>query len=118
MSSYCFMSYVLRVWLDSRNPYSSTRNDLLSQKFGYLACTMNQSLLKKGKKKINIRALFDWIMGLIYFAVGLFLVVSDYLGIKFHFPPREVAVIFGALAALYGLFRCYRGYVSFYPEEE
>ena len=79
---------------------------------------MNQTSPKGKNKKMSVRALFDWIMGLIYFAVGLFLVVADYLGIKFHFPPREVAVIFGALAALYGLFRCYRGYVSFYPEEE
>jgi len=70
------------------------------------------------RKKISIRALFDWMMGGIYFAVGIFLVFAEQFGIKLQFPPPEFAIAFGIIAALYGLFRCYRGYVSFYLEEE
>lgn len=100
-----------------RKPELTTRN-FQSQKFGYFATEVNQSSHKKENRKFSVRALFDWIMGVIYLGVGLFLVLSEYFGFKLYFPPKEVAVIFGALALLYGLFRCYRGYVSFYPEEE
>jgi len=79
---------------------------------------MKQITPKGKRKKISIRALFDWIMGSIYFAVGIFLVFAEQFGVKLQFPPPEFAIAFGVIAALYGLFRCYRGYVSFYLEEE
>ena len=79
---------------------------------------MNHTSPKGKNKKMSVRALFDWIMGAIYFAVGIFLIFAEQFGIKLQFPPQEFAFVFGVIAALYGLFRCYRGYVSFYPEEE
>lgn len=79
---------------------------------------MNQTSPKGKNKKMSVRALFDWIMGAIYFLVGIFLIFAEQFGMKLQFPPQEFAVVFGIIAALYGLFRCYRGYVSFYPEEE
>jgi hypothetical protein len=79
---------------------------------------MKQTSRQGKRKKISIRALFDWIMGGIYFAVGIFLVFAEQFRVKLQFPPQEFAIAFGVIAALYGLFRCYRGYVSFYPEEE
>lgn len=58
---------------------------------------------------MHVRALFDIIMGLIYFSVGVFLAISKYIGISFHFPPPDIALIFGICSAAYGAFRVYRG---------
>jgi hypothetical protein len=79
---------------------------------------MNWISPKGTKRKISVRALFDWIMGIIYFTVGIFLIFAERFGVKLQFPPQEFVMVFGIIAVLYGLFRCYRGYVSFYPEEE
>lgn len=58
---------------------------------------------------MHVRALFDIIMGLIYLVVGIFLAISKYIGLQFHFPPPDVATIFGVCSAAYGAFRIYRG---------
>jgi len=70
------------------------------------------------RRKISIRATFDLIMGAIYLLVGGALVLSGVLEWKLAFPPKEYAWVFGLFAALYGSFRLYRGYQSFYLEEE
>lgn len=72
---------------------------------------------KKEKKRINPRAFFDCLMGIIYVGVGLFLVVAVQTGYSLYFPPQEFALLFGIIASLYGLFRGYRGYVSFYQSD-
>lgn len=58
---------------------------------------------------VNVRAVFDLIMGLIYLVVGGVLVFAKYIGFKFAFPPQEIAVVFGAFSMVYGAFRIYRG---------
>jgi hypothetical protein len=68
-----------------------------------------QEDFRKKNKPINIKAIFDVVMGLVYGSVGIALVVSKYIGLEITFPPAEVVTIFGALAALYGAFRVYRG---------
>lgn len=65
---------------------------------------------REKNKPLNIKAIFDLIMGLIYAIVGALLVSSKYLGLELAFPPPDVIMIFGAFAVLYGVFRIYRGY--------
>jgi hypothetical protein len=70
----------------------------------------------KRNKKISVRALFDLAMGLIYSVVGGLLVISKSIGLNITFPPQDVITVFGVLCLLYGLFRIFRGYKTFYSE--
>jgi hypothetical protein len=72
-----------------------------------------QEDFRKKNKPVNIKAVFDIVMGLIYAVVGVALVASKYIGLEINFPPAEVVTIFGAFATLYGLFRVYRGYITY-----
>lgn len=65
---------------------------------------------RKKNKPVNIKAVFDIVMGLVYTSVGAFLVGSKYIGLEIAFPPPDVLMVFGTLAVVYGLFRIYRGY--------
>lgn len=58
----------------------------------------------------NVRAIFDWVMGLIYLGVGVVLIFAPRLGIQLRFPPQDVASIFGIACVIYGGFRIYRGF--------
>lgn len=69
----------------------------------------NPSTTQHKKGPLNIRAVFDLIMGVIYAAVGGFLAVSPYLKINLVFIEAPFVVIFGACCILYGGFRVYRG---------
>jgi hypothetical protein len=60
--------------------------------------------------RYNIRAIFDWVMGIIYLGVGFILTFAPWLGIRIHFPPADVARIFGTACMIYGGFRIFRGY--------
>jgi len=64
---------------------------------------------RKKNKPVNVKAIFDIIMGLIYGTVGLFLVIAKYIGIEIALPKPEFIPVFGALAFLYGAFRIFRG---------
>ena len=68
-----------------------------------------QEDFRKKNKPVNIKAIFDVVMGLVYAGVGITLVLSKYIGLEITFPPAEVVTIFGAFATLYGIFRIYRG---------
>ncbi len=68
-----------------------------------------QEDFRKKNKPVNIKAVFDIVMGLVYAVVGAMLALSKYLGLEITFPPPEVVTIFGAFACLYGCFRVYRG---------
>lgn len=69
-----------------------------------------QEDFRKKNKPVQVKAIFDVVMGLVYAAVGVTLAISKYIGLEITFPPAEVVTIFGVLAALYGGFRVYRGY--------
>jgi hypothetical protein len=69
-----------------------------------------QEEFRKKNKPVQVRAIFDIVMGLIYAGVGAVMAASKYIGLEITFPPPEVVTIFGIAAALYGCFRVYRGY--------
>ncbi|MFN5136524.1 MAG: hypothetical protein ACK5DG_14520 [Chitinophagaceae bacterium] len=68
-----------------------------------------QEDFRKKNKPVNIKAIFDVVMGLVYAGVGITLVLSKYIGLEITFPPAELVTIFGTFAILYGIFRIYRG---------
>ena len=68
-----------------------------------------QEQFRKKNKPVNIKAVFDIVMGLVYAGVGAMLVLSKYMGLDITFPPPKIITIFGAFAFLYGCFRVYRG---------
>jgi hypothetical protein len=68
-----------------------------------------QEEFRKKKKQINIKALFDILMGVIYAGVGGVLLASDLFGLDITFPPPEAVKIFGGAAFIYGCFRIFRG---------
>jgi hypothetical protein len=68
-----------------------------------------QEDFKKKNKQINVKALFDILMGIIYAGVGGVLLASDFIGLDITFPPPEAVKIFGAAAFIYGCFRIFRG---------
>jgi hypothetical protein len=78
-----------------------------------LFCTpidyMNLEPFNNSRKPQNIRSIFDWVMGIIYLAVGVVLTFAPWLGIRIYFPPPDVARIFGTACMIYGGFRIYRG---------
>jgi len=65
---------------------------------------------RKKNKPVNVKAIFDIIMGLVYASVGGFLVIAKYIGLEISFPPPDVITVFGAFAVVYGIFRVFRGY--------
>ena len=64
---------------------------------------------KKQRAYANRRALMDLGMGLIYAAVGVFLIVSTLLGKGLELFGSTFCYLFGALCLIYGGFRIYRG---------
>lgn len=76
-------------------------------------CMSVQEDFRKKNKPVQVKAIFDIVMGLIYAGVGVTLAVSKYIGLEITFPPPEAVTIFGIFAALYGLFRMYRGYKTY-----
>ena len=59
----------------------------------------------------GIRSVYDFTMGVLWTAVGLFLLFYEKLGFTPDFD-RTLAAIFGGTCLLYGSFRFYRGYKS------
>ncbi len=72
-----------------------------------------QEDFRKKNKPVQVKAIFDIVMGLIYAGVGGTLALSKYIGLDIRFPPPEAVTIFGMIATLYGLFRVYRGYQTY-----
>jgi hypothetical protein len=75
-----------------------------------------QEDIRKKNKPVNIKALFDVVMGLIYAGVGIVLAIAKYIGLEITFPPAEIATAFGLLASVYGIFRVYRGIKTYKAE--
>lgn len=64
---------------------------------------------KQLKQQTRLRSFYDFGMGLMWLAAGLFFLLYRKLGLEFDFDPL-VSVIFGGACILYGLFRIWRGY--------
>jgi len=64
---------------------------------------------KKMKAYANRRAIMDLGMGILWAAMGVFLVLSKRFGVELEFLPSPYTYLFGGLCLLYGSFRIYRG---------
>jgi hypothetical protein len=72
-----------------------------------------QEDFRKKNKLVNVKALFDLAMGVIYAVVGAVLAVSKLVGLKIAFISPDVVTFFGIGAFLYGAFRIFRGIKTF-----
>mgnify|MGYP006946326051 CR=1 FL=1 len=72
-----------------------------------------QEDFRKKNKLVNVKALFDLAMGVIYAVVGAVLAVSKLVGLKIAFISPDVVIFFGIGAFLYGAFRIFRGIKTF-----
>ena len=68
-----------------------------------------QEDFRKKNKPINVKAVFDIVMGIVYLVMGAVLALSKYFGLEITFPPPDVITVFGVAAFLYGAFRIFRG---------
>ncbi len=75
-----------------------------------------QEDFRKKNKPVNVKAIFDLVMGLVYMVMGGVLTASKYIGLELSFPPPEVITIFGIAAFIYGAFRIFRG-IKTYKEQ-
>jgi hypothetical protein len=64
---------------------------------------------KQQKSNINIRSIYDYTMGVLWTAVGVFFLFQKQFGYDLGIQ-KGLATVFGVAALLYGLFRVYRGY--------
>ena len=69
---------------------------------------------RKKNKPVNIKAVFDIVMGIVYAGVGAVLALSKYIGLEITFPSADVVLIFGVAAFVYGAFRIYRGVKTYH----
>jgi hypothetical protein len=68
-----------------------------------------QEDFRKKNKPVNVKAVFDVVLGIVYLVLGAVLALSKYLGLEFSFPPPDVITVFGVAAFFYGAFRIFRG---------
>ena len=64
---------------------------------------------KKMRAYANRRAIMDLGMGILWAAMGVFLMISKKVGVELEFLPSPYTYLFGGLCLLYGGFRIYRG---------
>jgi hypothetical protein len=57
----------------------------------------------------GIRHLYDYTMGILWFAIGAFFLFHKKLGYDLQLD-KTLTLIFGVSSVLYGAFRTYRGY--------
>ena len=73
---------------------------------------------KREKRHHHMRSLVDYTMGLIYLAVGLFLLFAEKWGVDidslYNLPLNGFRIAFAALCIIYGAWRWYRGYKKHY----
>jgi len=68
---------------------------------------------RKKNTSSQLRTIYNYTMGVLWFSVGIFFLFHRKWGYDLKLnEPRDVllANIFGVSAALYGLFRLYRGF--------
>jgi hypothetical protein len=67
---------------------------------------------QKTRQNNLTRTIYDLGMGLLWTAVGIFLLLHEKFGVTLNFD-NLLANIFGGVCIFYGLFRVYRGYKSY-----
>ena len=77
-----------------------------------------EPLSERDKGFIRMRSMMDYGMGIMWLAMGIFLIFIDYFntGLEARFDDA-VMKIFGGVCILYGGFRIYRGYKKNYLRE-
>lgn len=71
---------------------------------------------KQRQQAAKVRSTMDYIMGVIFFLIGLYFMFYRVLGIKMilNREPSNVDYVIGAVFMLYGSWRIYRGYKKNY----
>lgn len=65
----------------------------------------------KARRDTGMRTVYNYVMGVLWFAVGLFFLNHGRFGLEGAIDPL-LARIFGVCCLFYGLFRVWRGYRS------
>lgn len=65
---------------------------------------------QKRKRQSLLHSLYDYVMGVLWLAVGLLFLLNKKLDIGWMKSDPLIDVIFGCVGIAYGLFRLYRGY--------
>lgn len=69
---------------------------------------------KRTKSYSVMRSLMDYTMGVLYLAAAAFLFFAERFGFEMDVFDKTFRYIFGALCAIYGSWRIYRGYKKDY----
>ena len=69
---------------------------------------------KRTKSIFRTRSLIDFTMGILYSAAAFFLFFAEKIGATLDGFDIKFRYIFGALCAIYGIWRIYRGYKKEY----
>ena len=71
---------------------------------------------KQRRKASRVRSVMDYVMGVIFFLIGLYFLFYQMLGIKMIMDrePSNIDYVIGGLFVLYGSWRIYRGYKKNY----
>jgi hypothetical protein len=72
--------------------------------------TLEQNREHRHREYDKMRSWFDYAMGAIILAGGVFIFTYKKFGFEFEFKEPVIANIFGGLCIVYGLWRFYRGY--------
>ena len=77
-----------------------------------------EELSEKDKRYIKMRSIMDIGMGLLWLAMGVFLIFIRYFntGLEARFDDSTMKV-FGGICSVYGVFRIYRGFKQNYLTE-
>ncbi len=62
------------------------------------------------KRYMTMRSIKDYGMGILYIAVGLFIIFTEKMGFEMIALDKLFRYMFGGICLLYGGFRIYRGY--------
>lgn len=72
-------------------------------------------LVEKNKGYARMKSIMDYGMGLLWMAMGIFLLFNNKFDIGIQLKSDDpVMKIFGGICLVYGLFRLYRGYKKNY----
>lgn len=71
---------------------------------------------KQRKQNARVRSVMDYVMGIVFFLIGLYFLFYRQLGIKMIMDrePSNIDYVIGGLFVLYGSWRIYRGYKKNY----
>jgi hypothetical protein len=69
---------------------------------------------ERNKRYANMRAIKDYGMGLLYYAIGFFMFFPEQVGFDMVDFDKLFRYMFGGISVIYGTWRIYRGYKKDY----